>query len=72
MSKRIIPNYLDVFQKRVDKARDRVKEELAKDKEQRDRKLLKELLKDVKGIRRAIKQAKQEHAARCPNCGHIL
>lgn len=72
MTKRSIPNFLDVFQKRVDKARDRVKEELAKEKSQRDRKLLKEVLKDVKDIRRAIKSAREEHANRCPNCGYKL
>lgn len=72
MSKRSIPNFLDVFQKRVDRARDRVKEELEKEKSQRDRKLLKEVLKDVKDIRRAIKSAREEHAVRCPHCGHKL
>lgn len=72
MSKRTIPNFLDVFEKRVDKARDRVKEELQKDKAQRDKKLLKEILSDVKDIRRAIKHAREEHASRCPNCGFKL
>jgi hypothetical protein len=72
MSKKSIPNFLDVFEKRVDSARQRIKEELDKEKPQRDRKLLKELLHDIKGLRRAIKSARSEHAARCPHCGETL
>ena len=72
MNKKSIPNFLDVFEKRVDTARRRIKEELDKDKSQRDRILLKELLHDIKGLRRAIKSARNEHAARCPHCGELL
>lgn len=72
MTKRSIPNFLDVFQKRVDHARSKIKEELAKDKSQRDRKLLKDLLHDIKGLRKSIREARNEHAARCPHCGESL
>jgi hypothetical protein len=72
MSKKSIPNFLDVFEKRVDAARQRIKEELDKEKPQRDRKLLKELLNDIKGLRKSIKLARSEHAARCPHCGELL
>jgi hypothetical protein len=72
MSKKSIPNFLDVFEKRVDAARQRIKEELDKEKPQRDRKLLKHLLHDIKDIRKAIKSAREEHASRCPHCGKVL
>jgi hypothetical protein len=72
VNKKTIPNFLDVFEKRVDSARQRIKEELDKDKHNRDRNLLKELLNDIKGLRRAIKSARSEHAARCPHCGETL
>ena len=72
MSKKTIPNFLDVFEKRVDNARTRIKEELAKDKPDRDRELLKDLLHDIKDIRKAIKSAREEHASRCPHCGKVL
>lgn len=72
MVKKSIPNYLDVFEKRVDLARSKIKEELDKDKAQRDKKLLKELLQDIKGLRKSIKVARSEHSARCPHCGELL
>lgn len=72
MATRSIPNFLDVFEKRVDQARVKIKEELDKDKAQRDRKLLKNLLHDIKDLRRSIKTARSEHAVRCPHCGELL
>ena len=72
MTKSSIPNFLDVFEKRVDRAREKIKEELKKDKPDRDRKLLKDLLEDIRGIRKSIKHARAEHVRTCPHCGKIL
>ena len=72
MSKKSIPNFLDVFQKRVDSAREKIKEELKKEKSKRDRHLLKDLLEDIRGIRKNIKTAKNDHEKKCPHCGHLL
>ena len=72
MSQKLIPNYLDVFQKRVDQTREKIRQELKKEKSHRDRRLLKELLQDIKGIRKTIKHAQDQHAKTCPNCGHRL
>lgn len=72
MSKSSIPNFLDVFEKRVDRAREKIKEELKKDKRDRDRRLLKDLLDDIRGIRKSIKIAKSDHIRTCPHCGKVL
>jgi hypothetical protein len=72
MNKKSIPNFLDVFEKRIDRAREKIKEELKKDKKDRDRHSLKTLLKDIKEIRRSVKEAKQEHNKTCPHCGGPL
>ena len=69
MTKSSIPNFLDVFEKRVEKAKEKIKEELKKDKRDRDKNVLKELLSDIKGIRQSIKLAKNEHVKTCPHCG---
>lgn len=72
MSKSSIPNFLDVFEKRVDRAREKIKDELKKDKKDRDKTLLKELLGDIKDIRKSLKSAKVEHKKTCPHCGKPL
>jgi DNA-directed RNA polymerase subunit RPC12/RpoP len=72
MTKKSLPHYIEVFEKRVNSQKERIKKELEKDKKHRDRKLLNHLLKDIKGIRQAIEEAKEEHAKRCPHCGHKL
>jgi 3-methyladenine DNA glycosylase AlkC len=72
MSKKSLPHYIEVFEKRVNNQKERIKNELEKDKKHRDRKLLNHLLNDIKGIRKAIEEAKEEHAKRCPHCSHKL
>jgi hypothetical protein len=72
VNKKSIPNFLDVFEKRVEAARQRIKEELKKDKKDRDKENLKLLLKEVKDIRKSVREAKKEHIKVCPHCGHVL
>lgn len=72
MPKKSLPHYLEVFEKRVIAQKEKIKAELSKDKKHRDKKLLKHLLDDIKGLRKALKEAKEEHANRCPHCGHRI
>jgi hypothetical protein len=72
MSKKSLPHYIEVFEKRINKQKERIKNELEKDKKHRDRNLLKYLLGEIKSIRKTIKAVKEEHAKRCPHCGHKL
>jgi len=64
-----IPNYLDVFDKRLHHIRDRLKHELAKHKKDRSRHTLKTLLKEHRSLKRSVREAKADHDTRCPHCG---
>ena len=72
MNKRTVPNFLDVFEKRISRCKDRIKEELSKDRSHRDRRMLKMLLTEVKSFKRRIREARDEHQHKCPHCGHKL
>ena len=64
-----IPNYLDVFDKRLHHIRDRLKHELAKQKKDRSRHTLKTLLKEHRSLKKSVREAKADHDTRCPHCG---
>jgi hypothetical protein len=72
MPKKTIPGFVDVFERRIDRVKARVKQELAKDKSLRNRKLLKILLHDARKLKRTIREVRAEHIKRCPHCGHRL
>ena len=67
MSKKSLPHYIEVFEKRINKQKERIKNELEKDKKHRNRNLLKYLLEEIKNIRKTVKAVKEEHAVRCPH-----
>ena len=56
-----IPNYLDVFDKRLHHIRDRLKHELEKHKKDRSKHTLKHLLKEHRSLKRALRAAQAEH-----------
>ena len=64
-----IPNYLDVFDKRLHHIRDRLKHELDKHKKDRSRHTLKTLLKEHRSLKKSVREAKADHDTRCPHCG---
>lgn len=68
MEKVSIPNYLTIFEKRIQDQIARIKNELKKPKNDRNKKLLRHLLHDVKKVKRAVKEAKEEHKVVCPHC----
>jgi hypothetical protein len=63
-----IPNYLNIFEKRILDQVDRIKEELKKPKKSRNKKLLRMLLHDIKKVKKAVEVAKEDHAVKCPHC----
>ena len=63
-----IPNYLNIFEKRIVDQVDRIKEELKKPKKSRNKKLLIMLLHDIKKVKKAVEVAKEDHAVKCPHC----
>ncbi len=67
--KNSLSNYIPVFEKRVDYIKKRIKEELQKNKNDRNRKLLKHLFAEIKKLKKTVKEVKKEHAKKCPHCG---
>ena len=63
-----IPNYIDIFEKRIADQVGRIKEELKKPKNVRNKKLLRHLLHDIKKVKQAVELAKEDHATKCPHC----
>lgn len=63
-------NYVPVFESKVKKLYDKVVEELSIPKKERNKKRLKKMLKEIKGIKKTIRSAKKIKT--CPHCGHPL
>jgi hypothetical protein len=63
--------YINIFLDKSKKQRQRIEEILLLPKQQRDRKLLKRLLKDNKELRILFKKIEKSlHETTCPKCGH--
>lgn len=63
-----IPNYLSVFDRKLDDLRKKIKVELSKPKKERSKHDLKRLLKSAQKLKKVIKEAKKVTAKRCPHC----
>ena len=70
MKKHRITGFLNVFETKVDNARKRIKQELEKPKEERNKKFLKQLLKEAKDLRNLVREMKEDHKVEvtCPHC----
>ncbi|MFO1421440.1 MAG: hypothetical protein U1F59_11010 [Candidatus Competibacteraceae bacterium] len=66
----IVENYIPVFEAKVKNLHDKVVKELSIPKKNRNKKRLKKMLKEIKGIKKTIKSAK--HIKICPHCGNPL
>jgi hypothetical protein len=67
-----LSGFIEVFEGRLHKMRDQLKEELDKSKSERSRSLIKGLLRDYKKLNKFLKEVKQDHSKKCPHCGkHI-
>ena len=69
MSGKTLPNYLHVFEQRLNSIRTKLQAQLDLPKEKREKKSLKMLVKEAKKLRSFIREVKDEHAAKCPHCG---
>lgn len=69
MSDKSLPNYLHVFEQRLNSIKSKLKHQLDLPKEKREKKVLKALLKEAKKFKVLIHEVKDEHAAKCPHCG---
>ena len=63
--------FLAVFEQRVNQLRNRLKDELEKDKPIRCRRTLKKIIKEIKEWEDVLKQHRKD-TKRCPHCGGKL
>ena len=69
MSEKSLPNYLHVFEHRLNSIKSKLKHQLGLPKEKREKKVLKSLLKEAKKFKVLVREVKDEHAVNCPHCG---
>jgi DNA-directed RNA polymerase subunit M/transcription elongation factor TFIIS len=63
-------NFVPVFESRVKKLRAKIVKELSIPKKNRNKKRLKKMLDEIKGLKKTIKSAKK--IKNCPHCGNPL
>ena len=68
----MITSYIPVFQERLDKLKNTLKNELQRAKSERRKDVMKTLIKDAKKLQKTIKQVKKENIVKCPHCGGEL
>jgi len=66
-----IDAFIPIFDDKLKRHKNRLKELLAKPKKERDRKAIKALIKECKSLRDVVKKARKIKKT-CPNCGHEL
>lgn len=71
-SKKTIPNYLHVFEGRIEELRRRIEAQYKLAKKDRSKSELKAVVKEARSLRNAVREAQEEHSARCPHCGKKL
>lgn len=64
-----ILSFLNIFDRKLDDLRKRIKKEFEKPKKERSKQELKRLLHDARKLRHAIKDAKKGTSKKCPHCG---
>jgi hypothetical protein len=68
-----ITSMLGVLQDKANRQRDRIRKILEKPRAERNKQMLKKLLKENKAIRKVLKQSKkQESKTVCPHCGQEI
>ena len=67
-----VPNFLEVFEGRINNLLKHNKAEYDKPKKERSRTKLKKFVGEARAMRAAVREAKQEHSIKCPHCGKKL
>ena len=66
----MITAYYAVFDGKLKKLKERLKEELKEAKDKRDKKFIRSMVKEAKHLRNTLKKMSNEHKITCPNCNH--
>lgn len=69
---KLLPTYLPVWENKLNKIIDLIKDEISKPKKERSKKKLKELVSEAKSLRKLVRDIKQTQGKNCPHCGGHL
>ena len=67
-----ITGFIEIFEGRLTKMKLHLKAELNKDKYERNRKWIKNQLRETKALNKTLKEMRTASAKRCPHCGEKL
>jgi hypothetical protein len=67
-----ITGFIEIFEGRLNKMKQHLKEELSKAKSERNRKLIKSQLSDARKLNRTLKEMRNANNKLCPHCGEKL
>ena len=68
-SPKTLSGFLDIFEGRLNKLRQKLKQELEKSKSERCRTTIKSALRDARKLKKVVQQGKEENKQSCPHCG---
>ena len=68
-SPKTLSGFLDIFEGRLIKLRQKLKQELEKTKSERCRSTIKTALRDARKLKKVIQQGREENKQTCPHCG---
>lgn len=71
-NKAVVPNYLGIFEQKLDHLRRRIQKELDLPKKERSKHHLKKMIKEANDLKRSLKQARKVAIKKCPHCGEAL
>ena len=67
-----IPGFIEIFEGRLQKMKDRLKEELSKAKSERSRNTIRRLTADAKKLNKTLTEMRNTTARKCPHCGEKI
>ena len=68
----MITSYLPIFRQKVDKIKKSLKDELARAKSDRRKDVIKSQIKELKSLKKTIKEDGGDDENKCPHCGKSL
>jgi wobble nucleotide-excising tRNase len=68
-SPKTLSGFLDIFEGRLNKLRQKLKQELEKTKSERCRTTIKTALRDARKLKKVVQQGREENKQICPHCG---
>ena len=67
-----ITGFIEIFEGRLTKMKLHLKAELNKDKHERNRKWIKNQLREAKALSKTLKEMRNANTKRCPHCGEKI